>query len=182
MSETHEMGRPPAGQAPREQEQMGRPPAGEAQREQEQRDLDRQQRIEMARQRAQVSPEQRQQEADRMAFASIGAQVILDYHEDGSRGARGGAGRTIEENQMARDRHLAAMGFDPAAPSGPPPTPEQREARRAAEEAMAKAQIVPPGAARATKTSSLATGASEGVELKEPEAENDAEPPAPEAA
>jgi hypothetical protein len=55
-----------------------------------------------------------------MASSSIGAQIILDYNGDGSLGARGGAGGTIEENTMIRDAHLVAVGLDPQAPSGPP--------------------------------------------------------------
>ena len=64
----------------------------------------------------QRTPEQRAA----MAAATIGAQVILDYNGDGSIGARGGAGATIEENTMARDAHLIGLGLDPNAPSGPP--------------------------------------------------------------
>jgi hypothetical protein len=55
-----------------------------------------------------------------MASNSIGAQIILDYNGDGSLGARGGAGGTIEENTMIRDAHLIAVGLDPTNPSGPP--------------------------------------------------------------
>jgi hypothetical protein len=55
-----------------------------------------------------------------MASSSIGAQIILDYNGDGSLGARGGAGGTIEENTMIRDAHLVAVGLDPTNPSGPP--------------------------------------------------------------
>jgi len=62
------------------------------------------------------TPEQR----ELMASSSIGAQIILDYNGDGSLGARGGAGATIEENTMIRDAHLIAVGLDPNAPSGPP--------------------------------------------------------------
>jgi len=62
------------------------------------------------------TPEQR----ELMASNSIGAQIILDYNGDGSLGARGGAGGTIEENTMIRDAHLIAVGLDPANPSGPP--------------------------------------------------------------
>jgi hypothetical protein len=62
------------------------------------------------------TPEQR----ELMAANSIGAQIILDYNGDGSLGARGGAGGTIEENTMIRDAHLIAVGLDPNAPSGPP--------------------------------------------------------------
>jgi hypothetical protein len=62
------------------------------------------------------TPEQR----ELMASNSIGAQIILDYNGDGSLGARGGAGGTIEENTMIRDAHLIAVGLDPVNPSGPP--------------------------------------------------------------
>jgi hypothetical protein len=65
---------------------------------------------------AQRTAEQR----ELMASASIGAQIILDYNGDGSIGARGGAGASIEENTMIRDAHLIAVGLDPNAPSGPP--------------------------------------------------------------
>src|SRR5579862_7034723 len=54
------------------------------------------------------------------AAASIGAQVILDYNSDAGKAARGGMGGTIEENTMARDANLIAVGLDPNAPSGPP--------------------------------------------------------------
>jgi hypothetical protein len=93
------------------------------------------------------TPEQRQA----MAAATIGAQIILDYNGDGSIGARGGAGGTIEENTMARDAHLIGLGLDPNAPSGPPtgvpweppPPPDARH-------------VAP--AAPATRMSSLAAG------------------------
>jgi hypothetical protein len=62
------------------------------------------------------TPEQR----ELMAPNSIGAQIILDYNGDGSLGARGGAGASIEENTMIRDAHLIAVGLDPTNPSGPP--------------------------------------------------------------
>ena len=93
------------------------------------------------------TPEQR----EAMAAATIGAQVILDYNGDGSIGARGGAGATIEENTMARDAHLIALGLDPNAPSGPPTgvpwePPVPPEARHVAP------------AAAATRMSSLAAG------------------------
>ena len=58
---------------------------------------------------------------EQQAASSIGAQVILDYNGDGSLGARGGAGATIEENTAARDAHLISVGLDPLSPSGPPP-------------------------------------------------------------
>ena len=60
------------------------------------------------------------EQRDLMASNSIGAQIILDYNADGSLGARGGAGGTIEENTMIRDAHLIAVGLDPNNPSGPP--------------------------------------------------------------
>jgi hypothetical protein len=70
---------------------------------------------------APVIPSQRTAEQrELMAGASIGAQIILDYNGDGSIGARGGAGTSIEENTMIRDAHLVAVGLDPMAPSGPP--------------------------------------------------------------
>jgi hypothetical protein len=76
------------------------------------------------------------------AAASIGAQVILDFNSDSGLGARGGAATTLEENQIARDTHLTALGLDPVDCSGPPPSPEVLKARRAA----------------ATRMSSLAAG------------------------
>jgi len=104
------------------------------------------------------TPEQR----ELMASNSIGAQIILDYNEDGSKGARGGAGGTVEENTMARDAHLVALGLDPLAPSGPPPTPEALAARRKREEADARAaadpQFMVPPNGKATRMSSLAAG------------------------
>jgi hypothetical protein len=67
-----------------------------------------------------LSPAQQAEQRDLMASNSIGAQIILDYNGDGSLGARGGAGGTIEENTMIRDAHLIAVGLDPVNPSGPP--------------------------------------------------------------
>jgi hypothetical protein len=54
------------------------------------------------------------------AAGSIGAQVILDFNSQAGLGARGGAAATIEENTVLRDENLAAVGLDPANPSGPP--------------------------------------------------------------
>lgn len=108
-----------------------------------------------------AADQQAAQTREAQAAASIGAQVILDYNEDGSKGARGGAGGTIEENQMARDAHLVAMGLDPVAPSGPPPTPEALAARRKREEEAAKEAADPQFIAvsgKATRMSSLAAG------------------------
>jgi hypothetical protein len=108
------------------------------------------------------TPEQR----EAMAAATIGAQVILDYNGDGSIGARGGAGATIEENTAARDAHLIALGLDPNAPSGPPTgVPWEPPAALAAREA-------PPVPAKATRISSLAAGL-----LDEPGDLPDAPPP-----
>ena len=115
--------------------------------------------------RAAVAPDP-QLEAERkeaQAASSIGAQVILDFNEDASLGARGGAGADIVENQMATDTHLAAMGLDPVSPSGPPPTPEALRARREAEaKAASEPQFMPPPSGKATRVSSLAAGISAG--------------------
>jgi hypothetical protein len=90
--------------------------------------------------------------------ASIGAQIILDYNEDGSKGARGGAGTTIAENTQARDAHLVSVGLDPVAPSGPPLG--SAEALRKKQEAMAAPRYLPPTSSTATRMSSLAAGVS----------------------
>lgn len=102
------------------------------------------------------TPEERAQ----MAANSIGAQIILDYNEDGSLGARGGAGGTIEENSAARDAHLIALGLDPNAPSGPPLTQEQLAAKRKREEELAASPLFLPASGKATRVSSLAAGIS----------------------
>src|SRR5262245_64300585 len=78
------------------------------------------------------------------AAASIGAQIILDFNEDGSKGARGGAGSTIEENTAARDAHLVSVGLDPNSPSGPPPSPEALAAMQATVMAEPEPQFVTP--------------------------------------
>jgi hypothetical protein len=88
------------------------------------------------------------EELTQMAAGSVGAQIILDYNGSGSLGARGGAGATIEENTMARDAHMVALGLDPVNPSGPPAAPDPAGAVRAAG--------APVG--RATRISSLAAG------------------------
>lgn len=90
--------------------------------------------------------------------ASIGAQIILDYNEDGSKGARGGAGTTMAENVAARDAHLVSVGLDPVAPSGPPLG--SAEALRKKQEAMAAPRFLPPTSSTATRMSSLAAGVS----------------------
>jgi hypothetical protein len=100
---------------------------------------------------------------EEMAAATIGAQIILDYNGEGSLGARGGMGGTIEENTMARDAHLISVGLDPNAPSGPPtgvpwepPAPPPATRHQTA-------------SGQATRMSSLAAGALTG----------DREPPPP---
>jgi hypothetical protein len=99
-----------------------------------------------------------------MAAATIGAQIILDYNGEGSLGARGGMGGTIEENTAARDAHLISVGLDPNAPSGPPtgvpwepPVPLSATTRHQT------------ASGQATRMSSLAAGALTG----------DREPPPP---
>ncbi|HEX3401935.1 MAG TPA: hypothetical protein VHT74_16570 [Acetobacteraceae bacterium] len=94
------------------------------------------------------------------AAGSIGAQVILDFNGDGSLGARGGLSSIIEENTAGRDAHYIALGLNPLAPSGPPPSMEQRKAHQAAAEAQAKvdAAHATPGSGAASRVSSLAAG------------------------
>ena len=108
-----------------------------------------------------AADQQAAQTREAAAAASIGAQIILDYNEDGSLGARGGIG-TMAENIAARDAHLAAMGLDPAAPSGPPLTPEALAAKRKREEQAAREaadpQYIQPVSGKASRTSSLAAG------------------------
>jgi hypothetical protein len=96
------------------------------------------------------------------AASSIGAQVILDFNEDASLGARGGAGADITENTMARDMQLVAMGLDPVSPVGPPPTPEALKARREAEAKAAEERLAVPPFGKATRVSSLAAGINSG--------------------
>jgi hypothetical protein len=91
------------------------------------------------------------------AAASIGAQVILDFNEDGSLGARGGAAGTIEGNVIARDTWLGQMGLDPVNCSGP------ARARVEGEEEPEARPARPLPDARATKASSLAAGISQGA-------------------
>lgn len=86
--------------------------------------------------------------------ASIGAQVILDFNEDASVGARGGAAGTIEENTAIRDAHLLEMGLDPVACSGPP-SEERAKKLKEPPKAEPAAKPVP----KATRASSLAVGA-----------------------
>jgi hypothetical protein len=101
---------------------------------------------------------------ENQAVSSIGAQIILDYNSEAGLGARGGAGGTIEENQMVRDTALVAVGLDPQSPSGPPsmaplePPPEV-------------VRSTPPVSSKATRMTSLAAGILTG---------NEATPPPPE--
>ena len=89
-----------------------------------------------------------------MAASSIGAQIILDYNSDAALGARGGAGGTIEENTMARDADLIAVGLDPQAPSGPPTGQPWEPPVQVTRQATG-----PAASGKATRMSSLAAGA-----------------------
>lgn len=107
-----------------------------------------------------AAPRDEKAEAERrlaLAAASIGGQVILDFNEDGSLGARGGAAGTLEENTMARDAWLGEMGLDPVNCSGP------ARARVEGEEEAQARPAPPPPDARATRASSLAAGISQGA-------------------
>ena len=121
---------------------------------------------------------------DAQAAGSIGAQIILDYNSDAGLGARGGAGGTIEENQIARDKHLVALGLDPVNCSGPPPSPEVLKARREAEKAKldAAARGTPSQGPKATRMSSLAAGIAPDLPDTEPPPDGgNGEAPAPTA-
>ena len=88
---------------------------------------------------------------EQMAVSSLGAQIILDYNSEAALGARGGAGGTIEENQMVRDEGLAAVGLDPQSPSGPPPMAPL-------EPPPEVVRSTPPISSKATRMTSLAAG------------------------
>jgi len=113
---------------------------------------------------ASVATERTPEQREAMAAATIGAQVILDFNDDTSKGARGGAGATMEENTAARDAGLIGLGLDPVNCSGPPLTADQMAARKAAADAAASASptFYPPPSGHATKTSSLAAGIDSG--------------------
>ena len=97
--------------------------------------------------------------ADERAHASIGAQVILDFNSDAGKGARGGAGGSVEENTMVRDANLVELGLNPVDCSGPPPSPDELAARKKREEEAAKQAAEPKHVdGNATKMSSLAAG------------------------
>jgi hypothetical protein len=86
------------------------------------------------------------------AGGSIGAQVILDFNSQAGLAARGGAAATIEENTALRDENLAAVGLDPANPSGPP------TGEAWVPPAVAMAATPKHVTSQATKMSSLAAG------------------------
>jgi hypothetical protein len=94
------------------------------------------------------------EELAQMAANSIGAQIILDYNSDAALGARGGRGGTIEENTMARDADLIAVGLDPNAPSGPPTGQPWEPPVQVTRQATG-----PAATGNATRMSSLAAGA-----------------------
>lgn len=120
-----------------------------------------QQRRDQAKPAPQAAKRDEKAEAELAAqrrFNSIGAQVILDFNGMGSIGARGGAGGDIVANQMARDKWLYDLGFDPVSPSGPPP-PGGREYLDKRAEVLAKVQEErPPPPEKAGHVSSLAAG------------------------
>ena len=93
------------------------------------------------------------EELAQMAANSIGAQIILDYNSDAALGARGGRGGTIEENTMARDADLIAVGLDPNAPSGPPTGQPWEPPVQVTRQATG-----PAATGKATRMSSLAAG------------------------
>lgn len=73
-----------------------------------------------ARARSEVTTASLRGTPEELAQASIGAQIILDYNSDASKGARGGMAATVEENTLARDANLMALGLNPVDPTGPP--------------------------------------------------------------
>ena len=111
-----------------------------------------------------VDPKMEAERKEQMAVSSLGAQIILDYNSEAALGARGGAGGTIEENQMVRDEGLAAVGLDPQSPSGPPPMAPLEPPPEAVRSS-------PPVSSKATRMTSLAAGILTG---------NEATPPPPE--
>ena len=98
-----------------------------------------------------VDPKMEAERKEAMAVSSLGAQIILDYNSEAALGARGGAGGTIEENQMVRDEGLAAVGLDPQSPSGPPPMAPL-------EPPPEVVRSTPPISSKATRMTSLAAG------------------------
>ena len=154
--------RPGAGPDARTEQQDHTP------RREEQAQRDRQQQTTAGR--AQAAPKRdekaEQEERDRMAASSIGAQVILDFNAPAGIAARGGAAGSIEGNTIIRDKHLVALGLDPVDCSGPLPTPEQIAAKREREEFLAKQAAGVFGSPKATRASSLAADLGEGTEPK----------------
>ena len=175
----HERERQERERREREQQQQPRPGHGQdahteqqdhTPRREEQAQRDRQQQATSGRGQRQ-QPQQRdekaeQEERDRMAAASIGAQVILDFNAPAGIAARGGAAGSIEGNTIIRDRHLVSLGLDPRDCSGPLPTPEQIKAKREREEFLAKQAAGVFGSPKATRASSLAADLGEGTEPK----------------
>lgn len=154
--------RPGVGPAAQTPQQDHTPRQEEHERAEQQRQRDERRRQAASPEAKAAADKATAEQREAQAAASIGAQIILDYNEDGSKGARGGAGGTIEENTMARDAHLVALGLDPVSPVGPPLTPEALAAKRKREEADAKAaadpQFMVPPNGKATRMSSLAAG------------------------
>ena len=109
-----------------------------------------------------VDPKMEAERKEQMAVSSLGAQIILDYNSEAALGARGGAGGTIEENQMVRDEGLAAVGLDPQSPSGPPPMAPL-------EPPPEVVRSTPPISSKATRMTSLAAGILTGNEATPPE-------------
>lgn len=97
------------------------------------------------------------------AAASIGAQVILDFNEAGSLGARGGAAPEMGGNVDARNEHLISLGLDPQSPSGPPPLASQLPTPPPEQEPQTPT-LLPAGAGKATRVSSLAIGGQSAVQ------------------
>lgn len=63
-----------------------------------------------------ATPEQQQELARQRYRNSRGAQVVLDPNSEASLAARGGAGGTIVENTIARDKHLLENDCNPRDP------------------------------------------------------------------
>ena len=55
-----------------------------------------------------------------MSQTTSGAQVVLDFNSDASRGARGVAAGTFVQNTAVRDANLISVGLDTANTNGPP--------------------------------------------------------------
>ena len=135
-------------------------------RREEQAQRDRQAQAKPAQAAPKRDEKAEQEERDRMAASSIGAQVILDFNAPAGIAARGGAAGSIEGNTIIRDKHLVSLGLDPVDCSGPLPTPEQIAAKREREAFLAKQAAGVFGSPKATRASSLAADLGEGTEPK----------------